>query len=256
MTETAKALPERKGNVFDIKERLKKVAEEYITQTLPKDVPEDQKQFLIALCAHLGLDPYKGEIHFIAYKEMEYDEKQRRKVPTGRYVVRPVVSYLIYIRRALMTGKLAGWKVEIVEDNKKTKAVCTIHRKDFEQPFVWEVFLDEVKRDTSTWKEMPLFMLRKVCIAQAFRLAFPEATGELPYTEEEVSGLREEVVEPQVVRELPEAPPQTVVETPPENGQAVSAADTSQTPQEPQTPENKEEQAEAASPTREVKGLF
>jgi hypothetical protein len=46
--------------------------------------------------------------------------------------------------------------------------------------------LNEVKKDTPNWKAMPLFMLRKTAIAQAFRLAFPEETQELPLEEGEI----------------------------------------------------------------------
>jgi ribosome biogenesis GTPase A len=50
----------------------------------------------------------------------------------------------------------------------------------------WRVYLNEVKKDTPSWKSMPIFMLKKTAIAQAFRLAFPEETASLPYEEAEV----------------------------------------------------------------------
>ena len=54
---------------------------------------------------------------------------------------------------------------------------------------------------------MPLFMLRKVAMAQAFRICFPDEMGGLPYLPEEISG--------NVSESLPAGPMvETVVSTP------------------------------------------
>jgi phage recombination protein Bet len=239
------------------KETLKKAAEEYLMFHLPKEVTEEQRKFLIALCAHLGLDPFKREIHFIPYQEYRYDEKLKRKIPTGRIKVEAVVSYLVYVKRALMTGKLKGWsvKIEKAEDD-SLKAVCTIHRSDFQHPFTWEVFLNEAKRNTTIWQEMPLFMLKKVCIAQAFRLAFPEITGELPYTEEEITGfkLTEQEQLPIQTQEEPKALEQKSSETANFQSSAQVAAQETQEAQEPQkeTPQPSQSQSEQSSQPQEA----
>ncbi len=157
---------------------LKQAIEKYIFGHLPPEVPEAEKQFLLNFALSLGLNPWKGEIYFIPYKT-----KEGTKVQT-------VVSYLVYISRAEQSGKLDGWEVEIGDDGKK--AICRIWRKDWSRPFVWTTYLDEVNRGSkedrkkNLWDIMPRFMLRKVCIAQAFRLAFPGEVGELPYIPEEV----------------------------------------------------------------------
>jgi phage recombination protein Bet len=124
----------------------------------------------IALSKHLGLDPTKKEVHFIPFKGS----------------LQLVVSYTEYIKRAEKSGKLNGWDVTIGKDEIGTYAETTIYRKDWEHPLRWKVYLSEVKKDTQSWKSMPIFMLKKVCIAQAFRLAFPEETNELPYEESEL----------------------------------------------------------------------
>ena len=116
-----------------------------------------------------NLNPVKREIYFVKY---------------GNQPGQSVIGYQTYIKRAEKTGKLDGWKCEIVDD-KNMKAVVTIHRKDQTQPFVWEVDRDEFDKKQSTWKSMPRFMLKKVAIGQAFRLAFPDELGGLPYVEEE-----------------------------------------------------------------------
>ncbi len=130
----------------------------------------------IAYAKHIGLDPLKKEVHLIPY----YDKEQ------GKYVVQPVVAYTEYLKRAERSGKLKGWACIIKdEDTENPKAVVEIKRADWEIPFVWEVSKKEVAKDTPLWKSQPLFMLKKVAIAQAFRMCFPEETAHLPYEEAE-----------------------------------------------------------------------
>lgn len=150
-------------------------------------VPDEEILKGLALANYLGLDPVKRQVHF---------------VPFGNSV-QLIVSYLEYVKRAERSGKLNGWQIQIVEQP-EVKAKVTIWRKDWEKPFEWEVYLKEAQRNTPTWREMPLFMLRKVAIAQAFRIAFPEETGELPYEEAEMEG----VITPQQVVIQPQQPQQ------------------------------------------------
>ncbi len=125
----------------------------------------------ISLAKHLGLDPAKRECHFIPFKGS----------------LQLVVSYMEYIKRAEKSGKLNGWDVVVGEDEIDVFAEVVIYRKDWQFPLKWRVYLSEAKKDTPSWKSMPIFMLKKVCIAQAFRLAFPEEIATLPYTEDELS---------------------------------------------------------------------
>jgi phage recombination protein Bet len=144
----------------------------------------------IALAKHLGLDPTKREVHFVPFKGS----------------LQLVVSYTEYIKRAERSGKLNGWDVAVGKDEVGTFAETTIYRKDWEHPLRWKVYLSEVKKDTQSWKSMPIFMLKKVCIAQAFRLAFTEETNELPYEESELVPAIPEEKEPE-----PEPEPQNTI---------------------------------------------
>ncbi len=139
-----------------------------------QDVPDIEVAKAIATARHLGLDPIKKEVHLVPFK--------------GK--VQLVVGYLEYIKRAERSGKLNGWQVNISGDT----ARVVIYRKDWEHPFEWEVSLQEVQKDTPTWRQMPQFMLKKVAISQAFRLCFPEELGHMPYTEAE-GEIGEEYVE-------------------------------------------------------------
>jgi hypothetical protein len=133
-----------------------------------KNVSDVEVLKAISVAKKIGLDPLKKEVHFI---------------PFGNQV-QVVVNYLEYVKRA--KEKLDGYATTIGKDDIGMYAECTIYRKDWSHPFIWRVYLKEAQKDTKAWKEMPLFMLRKVAIAQAFRLCFPEEIQELPYTEEEI----------------------------------------------------------------------
>jgi hypothetical protein len=99
----------------------------------------------------------------------------------------------VYLKRAEESGRLEYWSVEIVEqDNKPYKAVITIKRKDWQKEFKHEVYYNEVYQNKSIWLKMPRFMLKKVAIAQGFRLCFPDVLAELPYTSDEVGEVIEE----------------------------------------------------------------
>lgn len=136
-----------------------------------------EKEIFMALgiIKSFGLNPFKREVHIIKY---------------GTSPAQVVVGYETYLKRAERTNKLNGFKVEISEDGKK--AVCTIYRKDWTQPFIWEVDKSEFDKNQSTWKSMGKFMLKKVCLAQAFRICFPDEMGGLPYIVEEIHNEIEE----------------------------------------------------------------
>ncbi len=129
----------------------------------------------VAYAKHLGLDPLKKEVHFVPY----YDKDQKKTV------IQPIVSYTEYIKRAEKSGKLKGWTCKVQKHGNEYTAIVEIKRADWDMPFVWEVPMTEVRRDTPVWKQSPLFMLRKSAIAQAFRMCFPEETAYLPYEEAE-----------------------------------------------------------------------
>jgi len=133
---------------------------------------DDKEIFMfLGICKSFGLNPLKREVHLIKY---------------GNAPASIVTGYEVYLKRAERTNKLNGWGVDIVQDGKA--ATVTIHRKDWSQPFVWTAYRQEFDKGQANWKTMPLFMLRKVAMAQAFRICFPDEMGGLPYLPEEISG--------------------------------------------------------------------
>jgi len=141
---------------------------------------ENEKLQFIEIAQAFHLNPFKREIHVVVYGEGEY---RHLSIITG---------YEVYLKRAERTGKLDGWRAWIEGDESSMKAIVEIHRKDWSEPFLHEVYYPEAlqkKRDgtpTSFWTKQPRFQLKKVAISQGFRLAFPDELGGMPYDASEL----------------------------------------------------------------------
>ena len=130
---------------------------------------EQEVMMALAIVKSLNLNPFLREVHFV-----KYDQKSKMSI---------IVGYEVYLKRAERSGKLNGWSAGI--NTAENYAWVKIHRKDWTEPFEWQVNLNEFNKKQSTWNQIPSFMGRKVAIAQGFRLAFPDELGGLPYTAEE-----------------------------------------------------------------------
>ncbi|WP_457601086.1 RecT family recombinase [Hydrogenivirga sp.] len=160
-----------------VREKDAKKVLQMLRTALPTLTKVDDQTLItaVAYANHLGLDPLKKEVHFVPY----YDKDQKKTI------LQPVVAYTEYIKRAERSGKLKGWTCKVRKEGESWAAIVEIKRADWDMPFIWEVPIAEVRRDTPIWKQSPLFMLRKSAIAQAFRMCFPEETSHLPYEEAE-----------------------------------------------------------------------
>ena len=142
---------------------------------------EKERMNFIEIAQAYCLNPFKREIYCVSYG---YGDSKTTSIITG---------YEVYIKRAERTGKLDGWDLTIEGKLPDLKAIVTIYRNDWSRPFKHEVYFEEVvqrKKDGSInamWAKMPKFMLRKVAIAQGFRLCFPDELGGMPYTADEIS---------------------------------------------------------------------
>ena len=168
---------------------------------------ENEKTQFLTIAKTFGLNPFKREIHVSKYGE----------------TLSIITGYEVYIKRAERSGQLNGWHATTTGSvaNGDLKAVVTIHRKDREHPFVWEVFYEECvqvvdewengkktgkKRPTAFWLKAN-FMTKKVAISQAFRLCFSDELGGMPYTVDEMPNEEVtqdiphiEVIEPEVLK--------------------------------------------------------
>ena len=138
-------------------------------QNMGTQLPPAQAAQFLELCQAYKLNPFKREIYAVCYG--------------NKFNI--IFGYEVYLKRADRTGKLDGWQCVVNDDG--TKAKITIWRKDWSYPFEHVVFMDEVRQNSPIWQKMPTFMMRKVCVEQGMRLAFPDEMGGMPYGEEEVS---------------------------------------------------------------------
>ncbi len=164
----------------------------YLNKFGYEKLPKEQKEQFIEIAKAFGLNPFKREIHLVAYG--------------SQFSI--IIGYEAFIKRAEKTGLLAGWKAETdgsVETSDLT-ATVTIHRKDWTIPFEHSVKYEEfvqMKTDKETnkrvpnenWSKRPEFMLKKVAIGQAFRMCFSTELGGMPYTEEEAEIISIETVQ-------------------------------------------------------------
>ena len=159
---------------------FKSMAIEYL-QGMGMNIPEKYATQFIELCKAYQLNPFKRECYAVGYGD-------RWNIITG---------YEVYIKRAERTGKLDGWDCVVEGQGQQMVAKITIYRKDWGHPFHHFVMYNEAvqKRQdgsvNSMWAKMGSFMLRKVCIAQGFRLCFPDELGGMPYTSDEVSEIEQ-----------------------------------------------------------------
>lgn len=153
----------------------KAVAVEYL-RSMGMNLPQRYEAQFIELCKAYQLNPFKRECYAVGYGE-------RWNIITG---------YEVYIKRAERTGKLDGWECAVDGSGNDMVAKLTIYRKDWQHPFHHFVLYREAVQRTkdgsvnSMWAKMGSFMLRKVCIAQGFRLCFPDELGGMPYTSDEL----------------------------------------------------------------------
>jgi phage recombination protein Bet len=142
----------------------------------------EKRQFIEVATAY-GLNPFKREIYCVAYGE---GDKRKLSIITG---------YEVYLKRAERSGQLDGWNVEFTVSGNDLEAHITIWRKDRSHPVKHSVAFSEYVQTTwkngkkvpnKFWDEKPKTMLRKVVIAQGFRLAFPDELGGMPYTADEL----------------------------------------------------------------------
>ena len=184
---------------------------------LSSELTEAERTQFVSVCQAFGLNPFKREVYATVYGEGSY----------RRFSV--IVGYETYLKRADRSGKLDGWSSRIEGSGDDMKAIVEIHRRDWSEPLVHEVYFVEAvqkKKDgtpTSFWQKMPRFQLKKVCISQAFRLCFPDELGGLPYTSDELPDA--ESLAPATPSPLPLSQPEAVVSEAAPPVEASSARD-------------------------------
>ena len=162
-------------SVNETPEYFYNLAQEYAHNNYPS-LTKEQFNLFVATARECCLNPVKREVYAVVYNDYKSGEK-KMNIITG---------YEVYLKRAERTGKLNGWECHTDGQGQQMKAVVTIDRKDWEHPFKHEVYMSEYNTGKSLWSTKPITMLKKVAMAQAFRLAFPDELGGMPYTSDEL----------------------------------------------------------------------
>jgi phage recombination protein Bet len=170
-----------------------KVSEYLDAFGLSTQLTDNEKTQFIEIACEFKLNPFKREIFCVPYGQ---GDSRKLSIITG---------YEVYIKRADRSGKLNGWRAWTEGTGEDLKALVEIHRRDWEKPFLHEVYWRESaqkKRDgtlTAFWVKQPRFQLKKVAISQGFRLCFPDELGGIPYDPNE---LPEEMSAPEGLRNV------------------------------------------------------
>lgn len=152
----------------------KELLVDYLKTFTTGSLTEQEANQFIHIALAYQLNPFKREIYCIPYNTQQ-----------GRHLS-IITGYETYLKRADRLRVLSGWNVITSGDGDNLKAIITIHRKDWRQPFVHEVFLREYNQRNRMWNDKPITMIKKVAVAQGFRLAFPDEFGGMPYTQDEL----------------------------------------------------------------------
>ena len=179
-------------SVNETPEYFYNLAQEYAHNNY-RDLTPAQFNLFVATARECCLNPVKREVYAVTYNDYKSGEK-KMNIITG---------YEVYLKRAERTGKLNGWECHTDGQGNQMKAVVTIDRKDWEHPFKHEVYMSEYNTGKSLWATKPITMLKKVAMAQAFRLAFPDELGGMPYTSDELG--TDEQTERNVTPQKPQA---------------------------------------------------
>lgn len=177
-----------KTNDPRLDENQEKVIEYLKAMNLIENLSKDEVKRFIEISQAFNLNPFKREVYAIKFRD--------------KFNI--VVGYETYIKRAERTKLCSGWHVttEGKISDKSLKAVITIHRKDWDHAFVHEVYFVEYVRQSMIWKEKPVTMIKKVAMAQGFRLCFNDELGGMPYTTEELDVHQEPQQQKKVVKKV------------------------------------------------------
>lgn len=149
--------------------QLMQSIEKYLESMGNKLSQKHRTQF-IEIASAFQLNPFIREIYGIPYGDN----------------FNIIVGYEVYLKRAETSGQLAGWRAWTEGEGANIKGCVEITRRDWSAPFYHEVYLEEYDQRNSMWKSKPRTMIKKVAIAQGFRMAFPVELGGIPYTADEL----------------------------------------------------------------------
>jgi len=139
-----------------------------VRRTCAPKATDDEFALFMDIVKQSGLNPLTGEVWCVKY---------------GTAPAQIFVGKDGYVKRASGFDVYDGYDDGYYDENgaefkapvpgkKIIGAWCKVYRKDRSKPTQSYVLLSEYDKHQSNWKSMPLFMIKKVAVAQAHRSAF------------------------------------------------------------------------------------
>lgn len=168
------------------------------------DVTDQEAAMFVNLCRYQKLNPFLNEAYLVKFKGSP---------------AQMIVGKEAFMKRAENNEQFQGFEAGIIVERNgemvdiegaiklsKDKLIggwAKVYRADRQGPISVRISLGEFSKGQSTWKTMPLNMIRKTAIVNALREAFPNSLGNL-YTEEEEQASDDIPAEEHVRREVNE----------------------------------------------------
>lgn len=207
-----------------------------------KDVNDQEIMMFLSLCKYQKLNPFLNEAYIVKFGN-------DAQIITGKEAfMKRAESHEQY--RGFKAGIIVERNNEIVEIEGSVKLSkdiliggwAEVYRDDREQPIKSRISFDEFNKSQSTWKQMPMVMIRKTAIVNALREAFPESLGAMYTPEEAETGGDSGAIQ----QEIKQNANKTLIDIPSE-AQTVDFNKAEEIPKEP-APAKKEVKKEKAEP--------
>lgn len=154
------------------------------------NITDQETCFFISLCKAQKLNPFINDAYLIKF---------------GNQPAQMVVGKDVLVKRANRHPAFEGYKAGIVVMNKDGELIeregaikgknellvggwCEVYRSDKKFPIKSSVSMEEYDKKQSSWKTMPMVMIRKCAMVTALREAFPEELQGL-YDADEIKDL-------------------------------------------------------------------
>ena len=190
------AIEVSKGNSLgsNLSNVLTKEQKELIKRNFAKHATDDELTIYFNFCGKAGVDPLRGQAHFIKYKPGEkpimmigIDGFQARATEDARY--NGMVANAVYENDDFSMNPVEGTIAHsfgVKSRGKLIGAYAILKRKGMVNAVQWINF-DEYKRNTQIWRDKPEVMITKVARATLLRREYPDNFSGI-YTPEEFSG--------------------------------------------------------------------
>lgn len=148
-----------------------------LSKSLGLSVSPDEFYAVMAANCFGGETPTQGQLAAFLALANQYKlnplTKEIYAFPSGGGIT-PIIAIDGWIKIAHSSGDLRGIKHEVIANDKGDVVAvkCILARKDWEFYTETTEYMSENRRNTPTWKQYPIRMLKHRATAQAIRMAF------------------------------------------------------------------------------------